>query len=68
MNPVVEGVTDVDGKDVGDMERDIDGIAEGEGGEMVKAWAVVLLQFWCKLDCSIEQCLVVGGVSNVTTP
>ncbi len=43
---MAEGITNVDGKSTCDTEGDIDGLAEDEGGDMVEAGLVVVLEVW----------------------
>ncbi len=37
-----EGITNVEGEPAGDSDGDVDGLAENESGDMIKAGLVVL--------------------------
>ncbi len=40
---MVDGVSNVDGEAIGEVEGDVDGTAEDEGRNIVKTWVVVML-------------------------
>ncbi len=53
-NPITKGVAKVKGATVGGPERDVDGLAESEVGNMIEAWAVLLAEGGGNGDCSLE--------------
>ncbi len=68
VNPVLEGITDAEGKSAGESEGDVNGSAENESGDVIKAGLVVVLEGWGKNDSKMEKFLMLMDVCNVATP
>ncbi len=53
-----EGITNVEGESAGDLEGDVDGLAENESGDVIKVGMVVVMEGRGKGDWKMENLLM----------